>query len=387
MRADIAPDVAAIGRIAIVQTALEILRRTTGLRMALVARVTDDSWTACAVLDDAEWGLTVGLELDVTTTYCRTVSIANAPILISHASADPIYRHHPAVHHYKIESYIAVPLRRRNGDAFGVLCALDPNPSELSPEHLDTMRLLASLISHELEAEETQRRLEDDLAAAHEAARTRERVVGVLSHDLRTPLTSVVLGAQHLASVNRLGAEDHQTAVAVLGSARRATRMVTDLLDFTRAKLAGGLPIDAKRCDLASITEKIVAEIRTNSAREIHVDIHGHCEGHWDADRAAQVVANLVNNAVTHGSESDPITVRVSSEGNAVVLEVVNNAEPIAEADLEQLFSPFRQAPTTHRDGLGLGLFIVRQIMTSHDGSIELAQSDGQVRLRAIWPR
>lgn len=163
--------------------------------------------------------------------------------------------------------------------------------------------------------------------------------------------------------------------------------MVADLLDFTRAKLADGLPVNAKRCDLASITRKIVDEIRTNSGREICVDVQGHCEGQWDGDRAAQVVANLVNNAVAHGSDSDPVKVRVTDEQNDVVLEVVNNAEPIAETDLEQLFSPFRQTASRHRDGLGLGLFIARQIMMSHNGSIELVQSDGQVRLRTVWPR
>lgn len=386
MRPEIAPDVAAIGRIASVQTALEILRRTTGLRMALVARVTEDSWTACAVLDDAQWGLTVGMELEVKTTYCRTVTLADAPIFITHASLDPVYRNHPALLNYKIESYIAVPLHRRNGTSFGVLCALDPDPSELAPEHIDTLRLLATLISHELEAEELQQRLEEDLEAAHEAARARERLVGVLSHDLRTPLTSVVLGAQHLASVNRLTPEDRRTAMAVLGSARRAARMVADLLDFTRAKFAGGIPIHTERCDLAAIAEKVVAEIRSIADREIRVEIQGHCHGTWDADRAAQVVANLVNNAVTHASTPNPVLVRVCGRGGEVILEVMNDAGPIADADVEKLFSPFVRPTGRGRDGLGLGLFIVRQIMTSHGGSIELTQSRGRVMTRATWP-
>lgn len=387
MRPDIAPDVAAIGRIAIVQTALQILRRTTGLRMALVARVTEDSWTACAVLDDAQWGLNVGLELEVKTTYCRTVTLAGAPIFITHASEDPIYRNHPALLNYKIESYIAVPLHRRNGASFGVLCALDPDPSNLAPEHIDTLRLLASLISHELEAEEVQQRLEEDLVAAHEAARARDRLVGVLSHDLRTPLTSVVLGAQHLASVDRLGAEDRRTAMAVLGSARRASRMVADLLDFTRAKLAGGIPVHTKPCDLGTIAGKVVSEIRSTAEREIRLEIEGRCDGNWDGDRAAQVVANLVNNAVAHASTPDPVLVRVCGHRDEVSVEVVNDAEPIAKADLEQLFSPFGRSAGSRRDGLGLGLFIVQQVMTAHGGSIELKQSDGRVTTRATWPR
>ena len=387
MRADIAPDVAAIGRIAIVKTALEILRRTTGLRMALVARVTEDSWTACAVLDDAAWGLDVGLELEVKTTYCRTVTLADAPIFITHASKDPVYRNHPALLNYKIESYIAVPLHRRNGSSFGVLCALDPDPSNLAPEHIDTLRLLASLISYELEAEELQQRLEVDLSAAQEAGLARDRLVGVLSHDLRTPLTSVVLGAQHLASLSRLAPEDRRTAVAVLGSARRASRMVADLLDFTRAKLAGGIPINKKPCDLGVIAGKIVSEIRSTADREIRLEIEGRCNGNWDGDRAAQVVANLVNNAVTHASTADPVLVRVCGHSDDVIIEVVNDAEPIAATDLEGLFSPFGRPAYSRRDGLGLGLFIVQQVMTAHGGNVELTQSGGRVTARATWPR
>ena len=139
-------DVDAIGRIPIVSTALEILRRTTGLRMALVARVTDDCWAACAVLDDADWGLRVGLELDVATTFCHTVCEMDQAVLIAHASEDPVYRNHPAHTLHKIESYIAVPLHRRDGELFGVLCALDPLPTDVPATHLATLQLLGSLI-------------------------------------------------------------------------------------------------------------------------------------------------------------------------------------------------------------------------------------------------
>ena len=389
MRPEIVLDVEAIGRIAIVKTALEILRRTTGLRMALVARVTADSWTACAVLDDAGWGLSVGLELEVKTTYCRTVTVSDRPIFITHASQDPIYRDHPALLHYKIESYVAVPLRRRNGSSFGVLCALDPNPSDLQPEHIDTLRLLASLISHELEAEEMQQRLEQDLVASYEAARARDRLMGVLSHDLRTPLTSVVLGAQHLASVSRLAADDRRTAVAVLGSARRASRMVGDLLDFTRARLGGGIAVRTKQCDLAAIADKVVAEIRSTTDREIRLEIQGQCDGNWDGDRAAQVVSNLVSNAVTHASTAEAVRVRLCAHPEEVIVEVVNDAAPIAESDLALLFSPFERPSHNRGDslGLGLGLFIVQQVMSAHGGTVTLTQSDGRVTTRVTWPR
>lgn len=378
-------DIDAIGRIPVVDTALQILRRTTGLRMALVARVTDDEWAACAVLDDAEWGLRVGLELEVATTYCATVCRADAPLFITHASEDPVYRNHPALHHYNIESYIAVPLHRRNGDQFGVLCALDPNPSELPPAHVDTLRLLASLISYELEADEAQRTLEQELISARELARAREKLIGILSHDLRTPLTAIVIGSQELASGANLTTEQQRTAIGIVGSARRATRMVADLLDFTRARLGRGIPVDPGPADLSAIVTKVVSEIRhAYPGREMKIAIDGECRGTWDADRAAQVTSNLVTNALQHGVEG-PVTIRVRGAADGVTIEVENAARAIEPEKAANLFSPFRSSTSGH--GLGLGLFIVEQILTAHRGSVEMLQSNGRVTFRTRWPR
>ena len=287
-----------------------------------------------------------------------------------------------------VESYIAVPLLRRDGSHFGTLCALDPNPSRLSESHFDVFRLLALLISYELEADDEHQKLEVDLVDARDLVKARERLVAILSHDLRTPLTSVLIGTQQLASTKTLNAEEQRTALAVVGSARRATRMIADLLDFTRAGLAGGMPVIPQPTDLSMIVTKVVSEIRAASPdHEIRIAIEGDCRGTWDADRAAQVVSNLVNNAIEHGV-SEPVIVRLLCRDADVILEVENAGTPIPPGEVADMFSPFRQGSTGSRSGgLGLGLYIAQQIMHAHGGTVELLQSKGRITLRAIWPR
>ena len=284
-----------------------------------------------------------------------------------------------------VESYIAVPLFRRDGSHFGTLCALDPNPSRLSESHFDTFRLLALLISYELEADDEHQKLEVDLADARDLVKARERLIAILSHDLRTPLTSVLIGTQQLANRKTLDAEEQRTAMAVVGSARRATRMVADLLDFTRAGLGGGMPVVPQSTNLSMIVTKVVSEIRAASPdHEIKITIEGECRGMWDADRAAQVVSNLVNNAIEH-RVSELVAVRLLGRNADVILEVENAATPILPDEIDDMFSPFRQGSSS--GGLGLGLYIVQQIMHAHGGTVELLQSKGRITLRTIWPR
>src|SRR5277367_2960762 len=121
---DSARAVAAIARIDAVPTLLKVLCETTGMRVAVVARVTDKTWTACAVKDEAHFGLKPGMEFAVNTTLCFDSRASRAPLVIEHASADPRYRNHGAPNRYQIESYVSVPIIRANGGYFGNVSAL-----------------------------------------------------------------------------------------------------------------------------------------------------------------------------------------------------------------------------------------------------------------------
>jgi hypothetical protein len=136
---DIAKAVAAISRIDAVPTLLTVLCETTGMRFAVVARVTDTTWTACAVKDDIHFGVIPGGQLAVGTTLCAESRASRAPIVIEHGSLDPVYQAHPALKLYSIESHVSVPIILGDGRYFGDLCALDPNPAKVA---LDVANLM-----------------------------------------------------------------------------------------------------------------------------------------------------------------------------------------------------------------------------------------------------
>ena len=384
-------EVEAIGRSEAARMALQVLRKTTGLRFAVIARVTEDSWTACATLDEAGFGIGPGHQLVQPTTFCSVVRSQLAPLILPDVSADEFFTNHPAHAMYGVESYIAVPLLRRDGSYFGVLCALDRNPSALIGEHLAVFQLLSSLISFELEADEQHRHADRQLAEEREEAMARERLIGILGHDLRTPLTAITLGADELVRNGGLRPVEQNTALGILASAKRSARMVRELLDFTRARLGGGIPIRPDPIDLQRVVEKVLSEIRAGGqAEQIRFLCAGDCHGSWDADRAAQVVANLAGNALQHRQPETPVDIVLTGLAGSVTLEVSNTAAPLSSRELADLFSPFRGPALrgrTNPDGLGLGLFIVREIMRAHNGSIEAIAGDGRITFRATWPR
>lgn len=219
-----------------------------------------------------------------------------------------------------------------------------------------------------------------------EIAQARERVIGVLGHDLRVPISSVALGAETLLRREKLSAEGQQVALSMLSSARRAARMTSELLDFAQSRFSAGIPIQQQPIDLRVVAEKVLAELRT-----IHPDvtlelrIAGDCRGRWDADRAAQVVANLAGNAIEHRSNGAPVRVSLEACSDAVVLDVTNSAEPMDASIASELFSPFYRR--TGSSGIGLGLFIVREVMRAHGGSVTASAAAGEFRVRAVWPR
>src|SRR4051794_4504988 len=141
-------DLAAIGRISAVPTILRTMRASTGLRVTMIARVTGERWLACAVHDEIEFGLKPGGELDVAATLCSEVRDPRKPLVIDQASADPLFKHHQCPKLYNFESYVAVPIFRRNGDYFGNICGLDPQPRSLRDgKTLASLELFSELIS------------------------------------------------------------------------------------------------------------------------------------------------------------------------------------------------------------------------------------------------
>lgn len=196
---DQAGDIAAIQSISAVQTILEAVAALTGLRFVCIARVSADSWTTCAVLDQLAFGLKVGDELDIATTFCLTVCDTGRAIIIDNVSTDPVYRDHHIPRLYGFQSYISIPVLRPDGAYFGTLCALDPLAADVSNSAtVASMRLFSQLITKHLETETGLSASQVALLGEREASELREQFSAVLGHDLRTPLGLILLGADLL---------------------------------------------------------------------------------------------------------------------------------------------------------------------------------------------
>ena len=222
-----------------------------------------------------------------------------------------------------------------------------------------------------------------------QAAHFRERFIGILGHDLRSPLSAILASAALV--LRQRDAPDRALAAAarITSSAERMARMISDLLDFTQARLGGGLALSRKPSDLGEVARAVVDEVSAaNPSRSIELEVLGQAMGSFDADRAAQLLSNLLQNAVAYAPEDDRISVRVSGKDRHVEIAVENGGAPIPESERAMLFDPFRRGKVSRESkGLGLGLFIVQQIARAHGGDVEVDSGEGRTVFRAVLQR
>ncbi len=224
----------------------------------------------------------------------------------------------------------------------------------------------------------------EELARAEERRRAEfeQQLIGIVSHDLRNPITAISLGIASLLRREDLAERALKTLVRIQSSAERASRMVRDLLDFTKARLGGGISLYRMPMELHHLTRAVVDEARMSfPEREVRLEASGDGQGEWDSDRVAQILTNLITNALKYSPPGTPVLVRTLGEPESVVLEVHNQGLPIPLAVLDHLFQPMRrgtsQADSVGRS-IGLGLFIVDHIVRAHGGTIDVRSSEAE---------
>ena len=233
------------------------------------------------------------------------------------------------------------------------------------------------------------RALARELKERTEALRLNEMYMAVLSHDLRTPLTAILTAAMVL---QRDPASDRVQAMAtqVQNSGRRMSGMIEDLLDVARVRQAGGMPLQRTPVLLSDVVERAVQELQESAPGcPVKVSMQGDLLGQWDGERLMQVASNLLGNAVHHGLANQTVSVQMDGSMPDIVVLQIANAGTIPETLMAQLFNPFRErSPKPGRNqGLGLGLYIVQQIVLAHGGSIEVESRDGKTCFRVQLPR
>ncbi|HEX7453543.1 MAG TPA: HAMP domain-containing sensor histidine kinase [Polyangiaceae bacterium] len=222
------------------------------------------------------------------------------------------------------------------------------------------------------------------------AAQFRERLLGIIGHDLRNPLNSIVVAAQLLAEGNNLPGRGAWLASRIIESGQRMGRMIDQLANFTRARSGGGFELELVPCDLAHICRDVIDELQLGSPRQIRLAIEGNVCGTWDRDRIAEVLSNLMSNALDHAATSTAVLVRAREDNGWVVAEVENEGASIAPDLVDSIFNAFRRtrADVQREAGhLGLGLYISREIALAHGGSLEVESATGRTTFTLRVPR
>jgi signal transduction histidine kinase len=379
--AGVAADVARIAQLAAVPKILEAVTHATGMRFAAVARVTDSSWTACAVYDGIDFGLQPGGQLVLETTLCNEIRQHHRPIVFGQASADADYAVHPCPTMYGFESYISVPILLADGTFFGTLCAIDPRPARLDAPVVRTLELFADLIAAQLDLEGRLAASDGALHAAEDTAKLRDQFVAVLGHDLRGPLQAMQMGTDMLREAP-LNARWEQHLDRMQRSGERMGELIRNVLDLARGRLGGGIPVDRRRDERVwSQLQQVLSEVQSvHPARVIEAAFANGAPVRCDPHRLAQLFSNLLANAIAHGDPLQPIRVEARSDAAGFRLAVHNRGAPIAPDTRARLFEPFwrggdAQGAPAMAMGLGLGLYIAAEIAKAHGGTLTVASS------------
>lgn len=199
--------------------------------------------------------------------------------------------------------------------------------------------------------------------------------IGILGHDIRTPLNAISIGAETLMRIESLDGKSIQLASRIFNSCARISGMVSDLLDFTNARF--GMRLSLGTANIGLLAEQVTEELRSaNPDRAIILHASGNLDGTWDSGRVSQVLSNLISNALQHGADTEPVSVSLHGDENRVDIAVHNAGTPIPEEEIGHIFEPMRRYARTPWSGhgthsnLGLGLYIAREVAIAHGGTI-----------------
>lgn len=389
MESDFAADIAAIQQIDAVPTILAVVCRITGMGFAAVARVTEDRWIACAVRDEIQFGLEPGGELQLETTICNEIRQHGQAVIIDHVAGDPSWRSHPTPARYGFQSYISVPIILPNNRFFGTLCAIDPKPARLNtPDVVGTFRLFAELIALHIDAIDRLVANKKALVEERRNSELRERFIAVLSHDLLNPIMAIDAEASALLHT-KLDDDGKQIAKAMKLSVRRMTSLIHDLRDFTRGRFGGGLSITRHgvRSLEPALNQVITEARRTEPGRIIAAEFDLGETINCDGARIAQLLSNLLSNAMNYGYRSSPVRIRATINKGTFELSVSNSGDPIPAAELPRLFEPFTRGEVErNQHSLGLGLYIASEIARAHGGTLTATSSVEETRFTLRMP-
>ncbi len=212
---------------------------------------------------------------------------------------------------------------------------------------------------------------------------SKEMFLAILGHDLRTPLSAVSMSAKFMLGTHELS-EPHLTLMTRISrSSNRMIQMVGDLLDFTRSRLGGGIPIVRTKVTMEKLVHDVIDEMAAaHPDRTIAFEVEGDQRGEWDCPRLTQALTNVIGNALEHGSDGTTIGIDLRGDNGVVSIAIHNRGAVIPQAQIHSIFLPMKRGlangrPVTDPIGsLGLGLYIAERIVHAHQGRIEVTSSE-----------
>jgi signal transduction histidine kinase len=225
---------------------------------------------------------------------------------------------------------------------------------------------------------------------SEQVERSRNLLLGMLGHDMRSPLTAIQMTASYLAALNA-GDEVSEAAARLIRGGASIKALVDDLVDFNRTKLGLGINITLANIDLAKVFADEVEQLRVaHPGHRLELEVIGDTRGFWDGLRLQQLLRNLVSNAIKYGEADAPVRVLLTGEEAAVRIEVVNRGPALDQSALDQIFDPLKRGPVQRHDtcsGLGLGLYIVREVARAHGGDVDVRSDKGNTVFAVRLPR
>lgn len=317
-------------------------------------------------------------------TFCHLAITSHEPLVIDDTHADPVHRAIPTVETLGVGAYIGVPIVLPDGHVLGSFCAIDATPRRWSPREIAVMAELAASASREI--------------ALVLANRDKDRVLGTVAHDLRSPLTVLAGTAETLLAQarDRLQPQEIDLLERSVRIGHRMWGQVDELLEAATG-IAGGMRLDLGDVDLAAVVQDTVAVLGdTADAKDITLVTRatGATGLRGDDRRLTRVATNLLHNAISYSPNGQGAAVEVVVDGGAadtVRLEIRDHGPGVAPDEAEQIFLPFERGsaqPTGGERSTGLGLSIVREVVVAHGGTVEVASPPGKgTTFTVVLPR
>lgn len=416
-------DIEQVQKIPIISMLLDVICQTTGMGFAAVARVTEDRWVTCSVRDDLNFGLTPGAELQVKTTICDEIRHDIQAVIIDHVDTDPHFRDHHTPKMYGFQSYISVPIIRKDGSFFGTLCSIDPKPNHLSSPAITGMfKLFAELISFHLSAieeletsesklieeragfkkeEELQKifaeKLEKQVQERTQELEEKNTVLEkmnielnsfayIASHDLQEPLRKIQTFISRIIDREYQGLSDTTKDLfnRINGSAKRMQALIEDLLAYSRTNTTDRkFEITPFNKIIEDVKQELIEELNKKNAT---VEIGQLCEANVIPFQFRQIFYNIISNSLKFSDPSRPCIIKINStiatgkeleqkrllsDTKYCHLSIEDNGIGFEQKYNDKIFELFQRLHgKSEYPGTGLGLAIVKKIIENHHGII-----------------